>query len=91
MLESLVNDLKTLLSPELIGHMVYLLLITVYAAIKIYVCDSYRERTSHQALLYGSITGSCCTAMIYNTGLTWLYLAICAVVIFVLALDIYTD
>ena len=91
MLESLVNDLKTSLSPELIGHMAYLILITVYAAFKIYMCDSYRERTNHQALLYGSITGSCCTAMIYNTGLTWVYLAICAVVIFVLALDIYVD
>lgn len=91
MLESLVNDLKTSLSIELIGHMVYLILITLYAAYKISGCDSSRERTNHQALLYGSITGSCCTAMIYNIGFTWLYLAICAVVLLIVALDVYVD
>ena len=91
MLENLVNDLKTSLSVEVIGHMVYLILITLYAAFKISRCDSSRERTNHQALLYGSITGSCCTAMIYNHELTWLYLAICAIVLIIVALDVYVD
>lgn len=91
MLENLVNDLKTSLSVELVCHMLYLIFITLYAAFKISVCDSSSARTNHQALLYGSITGSCCTAMIYNTEFMWLYLAICAIVVLVVALDVYTD
>ncbi len=91
MLENLVKDLTTCLNVEVIAHMLYLVLISLYAVFKTYRCDSYRERTNHQALLYGSITGSCCTAMIYNIEFAWLYLTICTIVVLVVALDVYVD
>lgn len=91
MLENLVNDLKTCLNVEVIGHMLYLVLISLFAVYKTHNCDSYRERVNHQALLYGSITGSCCTAMIYNTECAWLYMTICVIVVCVVALDSYID